>query len=47
VIGETIAHYRITAKQGEGGMRSVSVDTKLDREVALKISHPTESASSW
>ena len=42
MIDRTLAHYRITAAIGAGGMGEVyrAVDTNLNREVAIKVLPP-------
>ena len=48
-VGDRLGHYDVTALIGEGGMGEVyrATDTKLDRQVALKILRANTVPAEW
>ena len=49
MVNKKILHYRVIDKLGEGGMGIVykAEDTKLNREVALKVLKPLYRVGEW
>ncbi len=43
MIGKSLLHYNISEKLGKGGIGMIykAHDTKLDRDVAIKVLHPS------
>lgn len=46
MIGKKLGHYRITSRLGKDGIREAyrAHDTKLSRDVALKVCHLNETS---
>ena len=46
MLGETISHYKVLRKLGEGGMGEVFLaeDPSLGRKIAIKLLHPETAA---